>query len=111
MAFHGSIMRDGRHQRIYIVRDSSRKGFHYGIGERAGLVGLRRVPIGARVWICFLSRRETGNVIEGERQTIMDFDVRPERTEDHDLVAVASAPSSGGGRGGTPPGSDEDIPF
>lgn len=111
MAFHGSINRDGRQQRIYILRDSTRKGFHVGVGERAGLVGLRRVPVGSRVWICFLSRRKTGQLIEGEEQTIMDFDVRPEHTVDHDIAAVASSGSSGRSPGGVPPGSDDDIPF
>jgi hypothetical protein len=111
MTYHDAILdsRSGKPRRIFIIRDSTRSGFHWGVGERNGLVRFRNVPVGSRVFLRFVGRRDTGNVIDGQRQTVIEFDARAETELPHP-IPVADPRTSTGGRA-TPPGSDDDIPF
>ncbi len=111
MVWHEAILdqRSGAPRRIFVVRDSERQGFHWGVGERSGLVKLRNVPVGSRVFVRCIGRRKTGNVIDGEDQTILDFDVRAETVLPQAIPV--SVPVAGRGAPPSTPASDEDVPF
>lgn len=104
-------------ERVFIIEDAKRPGFHWGVTERAGLTRLRFVPVAARVWICCLGRVETGNVIRGEKQTKLQFDCRVEQELAREIAVPTPKRWTGGDRRNSapmddvPPPTDEDAPF
>lgn len=81
----------GEVRRIFIVRDAS-AGFHWGVSERHALKGLRQVPNAARVWLEYKGERETGKLINGEKQTVMEFDVIADKTRPAPAASSSGAP-------------------
>lgn len=109
MAWQGDIIDKDRNRtrRIFIIREGAA---YWGVSERSGITELRRVANGTRVWLACKGKRSTGKMINGEPQTVLDFDLIVGRLENAPVVVMAPIPQESAGPS-VPPGSDDDVPF